>query len=67
MIFNNLVKSLFECFYKSNAHVFGLVIREDCLEYKWKHKANDKYELKVNKSHLIKTKKYKEYLYIFRK
>ena len=61
------IDSLFECFYKSNAHVFGLVIREDCLEDKWKHKANDKYELKVNKSHLIKTKKYKEYLYIFRK
>ena len=61
------IDSLFECFYKSNAHVFGLVIREDCLEDKWKHKGKDKTELKVSKNHLIKTKRYKEYLYIFEK
>ncbi len=61
------IDNLFDCFYKSNAHVFGLVIREDCLEDKWKHTAKDKYELNVSKSHLIKTKRYKEYLYIFEK
>ena len=59
------IDSLFECFYKSKAKIFGLVIREDCLEDKWKNKVKDKYELEVSKSHLVKTKKYKEYLYIF--
>jgi hypothetical protein len=65
--YNKFIDSLFDCFYKSDAKIFGLVIREDYLEDKWKNKANDKYELKVNKSHLIKTKKYKEYLYTFEK
>lgn len=60
------IDSLFNIFYKcSNCNIFGLVIREDLLQDKWKNKSQNQYLLNTSISHLITHKLNNEYLYIF--
>jgi hypothetical protein len=63
----SLIDGIFDIFYKSNnCKIFGLVIREDMLQDKYKYKY--RFDLNViNQSHLTKYKQYKEYLYVFMK
>ena len=69
--YNKFIDSLFEVFNKKDTcKIFGLVIREDLLEDKWKEKAIEKYLLEINRSaHISKGGQHKlqEYLYIFKK
>ena len=65
------INSLFDIFYKKETcKIFGLVIREDLLEDKWKEKSNEQILLDINRSaHISKGGKHKlkEYIYIFKK
>lgn len=67
--YNKLIDSLFGVFYqKSSCKVFGMVIREDLLEDKWKHLAVDKFDLTIRGANHMKIhKKYNEALFIFNK
>lgn len=64
--FQNFIDMLFNIFYnKDTCKTFGMVIREDLMH---KNDYIQKFLLKTNKSHLVKTnKKINEYLYIFQK
>lgn len=67
--YNEFIDQLFDVFYqKQSCKYFGLIIREDLLENKWKEKIYEKYLLNINRSfHISKGGKHKlqEYLYIF--
>lgn len=68
--YNKFTDNLFNCFYnKPNCKIFGLVIREDLLEDKWKDKSVDSFLVNNRKAHHIvkKQKNNNEYLYIFAK
>ena len=65
------IDSLFNVFYsKQSCHIFGLIIREDYLENKWKDKVVEKFEIKQQRSNHISgggDHNKKEYLYVFKK
>lgn len=69
--YNNLIDSLFNTFYnKESCKVFGMIIREDMLEFKWKNIADEIIPLTGYASkHLVGTAdhKKKEYLYVWKK
>ena len=69
--YNNFINRLFNIFYnKKSCKYFGLVIREDYLEDKYKNLANDKVLININRSfHISNGGKHnlKEYLYIYKK
>lgn len=65
--YDNFIDSLFEIFNKSNAKIFGMVIREDLIG---NHTNFDDSYLLTNStpSHLCKSKhKFQEYLYVWKK
>jgi hypothetical protein len=63
----SLIDGIFDIFYRSNnCKIFGLVIREDMLQDKYKYRYRFNLNV-INQSHLTKYKQYKEYLYVFMK
>ena len=65
--YNKFIDNLFTVFNnKTSCNVFALIIREDLIDVK-KHVPTEIYELHQPSSHLIKEKKNKEKLYIFKK
>ena len=69
--YNQFIDSLFNVFYnKQTCKIFGLVIREDFLEDKWKEKCTEKFYIKQQRcNHISKGGEHnkKEILYIFKK
>lgn len=65
--YDNFINNIFNVFNnKTSCKIFGLVIREDLLPEKYKY--DEKFDICVQTSkHFIKHKKYKEYLYVFKK
>lgn len=67
--YNNFIDNLFNVFYrKDSCKIFGLVIREDLLDYKYKEKCFELFEINNKKSkHLTfgTIHNDKEYLYVF--
>ena len=67
--YNEFINKLFDVFYqKQSCKYFGLVIREDYLEDKYKENANETILIDINRSsHISKGGKHqlKEYLYIY--
>ena len=65
--YNKFIDNLFTVFNnKTSCNVFALIIREDLIDVE-KHVPTEIYELHQPSSHLIKEKKNKEKLYIFKK
>lgn len=69
--FDNFLDNLYNIYWnKESCKVFGLVLREDMLTKLMKENVSEKYPLKLNASHFQRsgcTKRFIEYLYIFRK
>ena len=69
--YNQFIDNLFNVFYdKKSCNIFGLVIREDLLDDKYKNQCSESFEINNKKSkHLTLGTKHnkKEYLYIFKK
>ena len=69
--YNNFIDNLFNVFYyKDSCKIFGLVIRKDLLDYKYKEKCFESFEINNKKSkHLAfgTIHNDKEYLYVFKK
>ena len=69
--YNQFIDNLFNVFYdKKSCIIFGLVIREDLLDDKYKNQCVESFEINNKKSkHLTLGTKHnkKEYLYIFKK
>lgn len=68
--YTKFIDGLFDKFLnKESCKYFGIVIREDMLEDKWKSMAKEAHLLKNINSHLCfnSNKKYSEYLYLFEK
>lgn len=69
--YDQFIDNLFNVFYnKKSCKIFGLVIREDLLDYKYKNQCIESFEINNKKSkHLTSGTKHnkKEYLYIFKK
>ena len=64
--FNIFLDNIFNIFYNSSAHIFGLVIREDLINTHVNY--NKKILLNVaSAKHFNKNKKFKEYLFIYMK
>lgn len=64
------IDALFDKFYnKESCKYFGLVIREDMLEDKWKKRCIESHKLRNINSHLTfnSEKQYSEYIYLFKK
>ena len=65
--YNAFIDNLFNVFNnKQSCGVFALIIREDLIDIN-KHIPTEIFELSQSSSHLIKEKKFKEKLYIFKK
>ena len=68
--YKNWLNTIFENWYNTNTKRFGLIIREDffnMLDDKYKSLVNEQIEINANTTHFTKSKKYKEYFYIFEK
>lgn len=67
--YNSFIDSLFNVFYITNScKIFGIVIREDLLDEKYKKICKYRFDLNINIAHHLNSKKQKnEYLYIFKK
>lgn len=64
--YTDFLNKIFDIWSNNSAKIFGLIIREDFIDlikYKW----YERYEVPMNKMHLISEKKNKEYFYIFKK
>ena len=68
--YKNWLNTIFENWYNTDNERFGLIIREDffnMLDDKYKSLVNEQIEINANTTHFTKSKKYKEYFYIFEK
>jgi hypothetical protein len=64
--YTDFLNKIFDIWSNNSAKIFGLIIREDFIDlikYKW----YERYDVPMNKMHLISEKKNKEYFYIFKK
>lgn len=68
--YKNWLNTIFENWHNTDTKRFGLIIREDffnMLDDKYKSLVNEQIEINANTTHFTKSKKYKEYFYIFKK
>ena len=60
------LNKIFDIWKKNTASIFGVILREDFAAY-IEYEYSEKIEIPVSTSHLVKSKKYREYFYIYKK
>ena len=60
------LNKIFDIWKKNTASIFGVILREDFAAY-IEYEYSEKIEIPVSTSHIVKSKKYKEYFYIYKK
>ena len=60
------LNKIFDIWKKNTASIFGVILREDFAAY-IEYEYSEKIEIPVSTSHLVKSKKYNEYFYIYKK
>ena len=60
------LNKIFDIWKKNTASIFGVILREDFAAY-IECEYSEKIEIPVSTSHIVKSKKYKEYFYIYKK